>query len=345
MSVIHLLPEGGDFYKANLHCHSTISDGRRTPQELKDAYKAHGYSVLCITDHELLIDHSDLNDEDFLTLTGYEISVDAPGNDWQHKKVCHINLYSPRPDYTKYVCFPADPGAYYNAHMKESLREEDIPEERFEREYTPECISEIARIAHETGFLCSYNHPSWSLETAKEYCGYKGYDMMEIVNFGCTIDGFDEHNGHAYDEMLRAGRRLACSATDDNHNVHPWDDPMCDSFGGWVWLKLPALTYENVFEALRYGDFYACAGGPTISELTLDTEKRQIRLVCSGAREIHLNNAGRATTCRRACPGELLTEQVFDLNGTEGYVRFDLTGPDGLRTYTRAYFLDEYDCR
>ena len=38
-------------FKANMHCHSTISDGKLTPEELKAAYKAQGYSVLAITDH------------------------------------------------------------------------------------------------------------------------------------------------------------------------------------------------------------------------------------------------------------------------------------------------------
>ena len=41
----YLLPETGHFYKANLHAHSTLSDGRLTPEELKAAYKAHGYSA------------------------------------------------------------------------------------------------------------------------------------------------------------------------------------------------------------------------------------------------------------------------------------------------------------
>ena len=31
-----LLPESGNYYKANLHCHSTYSDGRLTPEELKE---------------------------------------------------------------------------------------------------------------------------------------------------------------------------------------------------------------------------------------------------------------------------------------------------------------------
>ena len=35
-------------FKGNMHCHSTISDGRLTPEELKEAYKAAGYQVLAI---------------------------------------------------------------------------------------------------------------------------------------------------------------------------------------------------------------------------------------------------------------------------------------------------------
>ena len=32
----YLLPENGNFYKANLHCHSTVSDGTLTPEEMKE---------------------------------------------------------------------------------------------------------------------------------------------------------------------------------------------------------------------------------------------------------------------------------------------------------------------
>ena len=38
----YLLPEEGQFYKANLHCHTTVSDGSLTPEEIKAAYKARG---------------------------------------------------------------------------------------------------------------------------------------------------------------------------------------------------------------------------------------------------------------------------------------------------------------
>ena len=34
----YLLPQEGTFYKANLHCHTTVSDGKRTPEEIKKEY-------------------------------------------------------------------------------------------------------------------------------------------------------------------------------------------------------------------------------------------------------------------------------------------------------------------
>lgn len=66
----YFLPENGSFYKANLHCHSTFSDGKYTPEELKEMYKSLEYSVLAITDHEGLFHHTELDDKDFLTIAG-----------------------------------------------------------------------------------------------------------------------------------------------------------------------------------------------------------------------------------------------------------------------------------
>lgn len=46
----YLLPENMNFYKANLHCHTTFSDAKKTPEQVKDIYKELGYSVLAVTD-------------------------------------------------------------------------------------------------------------------------------------------------------------------------------------------------------------------------------------------------------------------------------------------------------
>ena len=60
----YLLPPK-NCYKANLHCHSTISDGKITVEELKELYKRNGYSILAYTDHEVLVTHSDLTSAEF----------------------------------------------------------------------------------------------------------------------------------------------------------------------------------------------------------------------------------------------------------------------------------------
>ena len=44
-----LLDSNKNFYKANLHCHSTKSDGFWTVEEIKEYYKSNGYSVVAIT--------------------------------------------------------------------------------------------------------------------------------------------------------------------------------------------------------------------------------------------------------------------------------------------------------
>ena len=41
----------GNWYKGNLHTHTTLSDGRATPEETFALYKAEGYSFMALTDH------------------------------------------------------------------------------------------------------------------------------------------------------------------------------------------------------------------------------------------------------------------------------------------------------
>ena len=85
----HLLPGSGNFYKANLHCHTTISDGRKTPEEVRRIYKEQGYSVVAFTDHDVFIPHPELAEEDFLPLNGFEIEINEWNKPWEHTKSCH----------------------------------------------------------------------------------------------------------------------------------------------------------------------------------------------------------------------------------------------------------------
>ena len=79
-----LLPEGTPGYKANLHCHTTLSDGEFTPEQVKAAYQKEGYSIVAYTDHDRYGWHSQLTDEDFLALAALEVEVteEDPGKEW-----------------------------------------------------------------------------------------------------------------------------------------------------------------------------------------------------------------------------------------------------------------------
>ena len=80
-------------YKANLHCHTNLSDGSLSPEEVKDLYKSQGYSVVAFTDHDVLIPHPELRDEDFLPLNGMEFSVRNKDPDRAGKNPCvHMNF-------------------------------------------------------------------------------------------------------------------------------------------------------------------------------------------------------------------------------------------------------------
>ena len=86
----YLLPAEGNFYKANLHSHTTVSDGAWTPEEAKENYKAQGYSILAYTDHDILLSHQYLTDDKFLALNGLELEFNEKVELTNALKTCHI---------------------------------------------------------------------------------------------------------------------------------------------------------------------------------------------------------------------------------------------------------------
>ena len=143
----HLLPKS-NYYKANLHAHSTVSDGGLTPAQLKERYKANGYSVLAYTDHELLVDHSDLADEGFLPITATEYAF-VEKEDYIQSRTIELNLFAGDPHNVTQVCF--DPkyvihGEKWRAPIAKRLGGD------FERVYTLEAMQEVIDTARSAVF-------------------------------------------------------------------------------------------------------------------------------------------------------------------------------------------------
>lgn len=65
----------GTFCKAQLHCHTTESDGRFRPRDLLAMYRDAGYAFVCITDHNRVTRCDDLDNEHFQAIRGTEDTV------------------------------------------------------------------------------------------------------------------------------------------------------------------------------------------------------------------------------------------------------------------------------
>lgn len=323
MSRTYLLPENGNFYKANMHCHSTFSDGAFTPAQLKELYKSKGYSIIAYTDHCIYKHHSELTDDTFVALVGLEVETSEPDsteNGFDRVKTYHFNIIDTNPDYRKeektHLIQPND--WYYGI------------------DEINEYIEKIGKL----GFLTVYNHPYWSLHTYDDYKDLKNLWAMEIFNYGCEQEGCYGCAPQCYDELLRLydGKKLFCVAGDDNHNCHPVDSPHSDSFGAFTVIKAPALTYAAIIEALKRGDFYTSMG-PEIKELY--AENGRVYVKTSPVKRISLITEGRRSYQKIASEGEYINEAVFELQGKEGYIRVYCADEKGLHAASNAYRINE----
>lgn len=333
----YLLPETVNFYKANLHAHSTVSDGAFTPGELKSLYKANGYSILACTDHELMVDHSELDDSDFIMLTGMEYAF-VEKDDYFSARTIELNLLAKKQHNTKQICF--DPS--YVIHGEKWRADEIACNEPFKREYTIECIQHVIDEARRNGFLVSLNHPGYSMETPEFFGKLSGLFAMEIYNHISFVgNGVYDYNPAMYDDLLRRGKNMYCISSDDCHSGRADDDPLCDRYGGFVMIAAKELKYESVINSLEQGDFYA-SQGPVIEKLYIEGD--EVHIECSPVKYIAMNTSHRPFGGIRAAEkGGYLTGAVFKLPLGQKYMRFSVTDEYGHHANTRAYFDCEWN--
>ena len=335
----YLLPESGTFYKANLHCHTNLSDGHLTPEEIKRIYKEQGYSVVAYTDHDLFIPHPELADPDFLPLHGMEMEInEEPPLGWDHARSCHLCFIALDQSTRLQPCWHRTKYRFANSPKNAHLAQFDDTLPDYERTYTPACINDMIRTCRAQGFFVTYNHPTWSLEGYAQYSRYEGMQAMEICNYGCEVMGYEEYNPRVYDDLLRTGKRLYCIATDDNHNHGTPGTRTWDSFGGFTMIKAPALRYQDITAALERGDFYA-SQGPQIHALWLEDDT--VHIECSPADRVNLHFATRRDRMLAAEPGSPVTHAAFQIHPDDGYFRLTVTDAQGRHADTRAYFPDE----
>lgn len=328
-------------YKANLHSHSIYSDGRLTPGELKQAYSSHGYSILAITDHEHPVDHTDLSDDNFLMITGYEayIRPDPNGHYNRYAPEVHLNLFAKDPHNIDLIC--AD--RKYIKYVKDPAEVETMPKYGPDtpRQYTPEYINFFIQTAADDGYLVAYNHPVWSLEDFSRLPLYKGIFSMEMCNYGSYVEGNPEYSSALYDRLLRAGIRWYTHSADDNHNGHPFGTPKCDSFGAFTMLytENDKLDYDSVITSLEKGMFYSSMG-PQIHYLEVQNGTAHIE-TSEAVKIVQLCGSKHPEVAYADSSDGVVTQADFKIPEQAEYIRFQVTDASGKCADTRGYFRDE----
>ena len=323
-------------FKANFHSHSTHSDGALTPEEMKAAYKAHGYSILCISDHEATNDFSHMTEPDFLMLTGYEAYIRPDYTFQPFTSEVHLNLLARDPHNTAIVYFHPTSSRYLSEEQKASVKKAGP---LVERQYTTEFVNDFIRCARENGYIVTYNHPVWSQETHERILSYEGFFSMEICNWSSmNAAGRQEYNLDLYHKLLREGRQIFVHSADDNHNKHPFDHARSDSFGGFAMVMADKLEYNEVFSAIENGEMYSSMG-PVFHEVSFDGQ--QVHVSCSDVVRIICNCGAKTSPMETAAPGQTINSASITVREGAPFVQISIVDKDGKRADTRGFFRDE----
>ncbi len=325
-------------FRANLHAHTTLSDGCLTPEACIDAYRKNGYQILALTDHEAPYDHTALSSEDFLLLTAYEAYI-RPSAECKLDKFgpeVHLNLFARDPHNLTFVGYDPNFCKYLPKEYAQALpKGEDLGPRRYDSAF----IQQFIDSAVANGYLVSYNHPCWSMENPADILNLNNCFSMEIFNTGSMMINGYENNMALYDAMLRRGKFWYCHGADDNHNSVPLEDPLSDSFGAWTMIIAPELRYSAVMEALEKGKFYATTG-PVIHSLTM-VQGRAV-LECSAAERVIMHMSPKYTKNAYHVGGADITRAVFEIPEDAPYVYFTVIDRKGNRAHTHAFPREEF---
>ena len=173
--------QSGRWYKANLHTHTTTSDGLESPAEMADAYRKAGYHVLALTDHYKTNDVRGLSRKGFLVISGMEYHPRCPGG--------------------------ADP------HHLVGI---DVPHGFGFTEQYPADANACIRAVKTVGGLTFLAHPLWCGHRYDMYSYLRGLIGVEVYNSTCGRAGRADSETD-WCHLLDAGRIMPALAVDDSH--------------------------------------------------------------------------------------------------------------------------------
>jgi hypothetical protein len=319
MTAIYPFKEEGNWYKGNLHCHSTVSDGLLTPEKLVDLYRENDYNFLVFSEHEIFTDFTEFNTDNFIILPAVEYST-VNYEEGTRKRL-----------QTHHVHGILGTNEMQNKAGSKVLKHNQVLENlKWDGQKTAQNMIDYL---NDTGNICIYNHPNWSRTELNDFIDLEGYFALEIYNHCSELESHTGISTFYWDSLLKRGKKIWCVATDDNHN------DLDDSCGGWVVVKAKELTHEAVTKALLEGSFYS-SSGPEIHDYgVVDGE---VFVECSSVNHVNFIasdylNSGFSEWGEKN--KNTITKAKFKLKGDEKYIRVECVDAFGNTAWTNPIFL------
>ncbi len=316
-------------YKANFHTHTTRSDGRLNPHDAVDAYHELGYTILAITDHNLVT----YPWTGFSNLSPSQRSIDRAESDPQAMPDNFV-FENRDPRQLGMIDIEANElsshhhmGSFFNDHIR--------PVYGQSVDFTVTEEESIEDVGSNSGIVMLY-HPGRYDKTLDWYVDiYTTYDHvfgLEVYNQG---DRYPDDR-LLWDSILTVtlpDRQVWGYSNDDMH--------VAPHIGrNWNMLMLPEPSHEQVRHAMENGlsyFVYAPEGhqgpaAPAIDEIHVNRRRGTISITASETDRIIWISEGRIVHEGYS----ISLDEIHDLGK---YVRAELLGAGSSITSTQAFVI------
>ncbi len=194
----------GNWYKGNLHTHTTNSDGGLSPVDTVKQYREAGYHFLALTDHYRLTRVEEI--PGILVIGGEEAGCGlAEGKEPFHLVALDISQEIPKP---KGDGQRIDPQEF------------------------------VDKVKAQSGEVI-LAHPDYSWLSTNDVFSFQGYIGLEVFNTHCSVTG-EGYGLNQWDDLLASGRNVFGLAVDDTHNYYFQGSKDLPKDARYSWLMVKA---------------------------------------------------------------------------------------------------------
>jgi len=293
--------DGYFWLRGNLHCHSTNSDGKVSPQQRLDGYVERDYGFLCLSDHYTITRVETVQaPDDFVLVPGAELHPANPFGGQTHHFVC--------------------------LNIREDMDSQRLP---------PQMVIDNV---NEQGGSVWLAHPHWSsVKIPRDTLPLHGLAGIEVFNTICRRHGRGEGSVMWDDWMELEDQLYPMLANDDAHGSDA-DDAYQSWTMARVKERTVEAVCEALANGCTYGstgpqihDIKLCQVGTG--------EQRQVEATvrCSEARRVAAVCDRVGTEYWEG--GDTFEECTFAIRANSRWARFEVIGPDGYKAWSNPFDL------